>query len=133
MNCLDSSFLIDFLDSEGTYHEDAVDWMEGHSETTLATPAICAFEVLRGSARSNNEQFDRTVGFLRTMTILDLTIDAAIAAGRFDGNRHAAGEPLSPLDTLIASAARENAATLVTRDADFENVSDVDVTIYTNS
>jgi predicted nucleic acid-binding protein len=133
MNCLGSSFLVDFLDSEGQHHDAAVQWMNAHSNETLATPAICAFEVLRGSARGDGDQFDRAVGFLRTLTILDLTLDTAIAAGRFDGKRHAAGEPLSPRDTLVASAARTNSATLITRDSDFENVPDLNVVAYTDS
>jgi len=64
MNCLDSSFLVDFLDSENEYHDEAVEWMESRSDDTHATPAICAFEVLRGSARAGDDQFDHAVGFL---------------------------------------------------------------------
>ena len=130
MNCLDSSFVVDFLDPDTDQHEAAVEWMETRSGEVHATPSICAFEVLRGSARAGDERFDRAVGFLRTLTVLDLTLDAAIAAGELDGNRHAAGDPLGPRDTLVASAARENAATLVTRDRDFERVPDLDVTFY---
>jgi predicted nucleic acid-binding protein len=86
--------------------------------------------VLQGSARAGDEQFDRAVGFLRTLTVLDLRLDAAIAAGELDGARHAAGEPLEPRDTLVASAARENAATLVTRDKNFDRIPDLNVTFY---
>ncbi len=130
MNCLDSSFVVDFLDPDTDHHEAAVEWMETRSSEAHATPSICAFEVLRGSARAGDERFDRAVGFLRTLTVLDLTLDAAIAAGELDGDRHAAGEPLGPRDTLVALAARENAATLVTRDRDFERVPNLDVTFY---
>jgi len=130
MNCLDSSFIVDFLDPDTDHHEAAVEWMETRSGEVHATPSICAFEVLRGSARAGDERFDHAVGFLQTLTGLDLTFDAAIAAGELDGDRHAAGRPLGPRDTLVASAAQENAATLVTRDRDFDGVSNLDVTFY---
>ncbi|ERH10389.1 MAG: hypothetical protein J07HX64_02163 [halophilic archaeon J07HX64] len=54
--------------------------------------------------------------------MLDTALDAAIAAGELDGDRHAAGKPLGPRDTLVASAVRENAAVLVTRDREFDDV-----------
>jgi predicted nucleic acid-binding protein len=130
MNCLDSSFVVDFLDPRTDHHEAAVEWMDERSGEVNATPAICAFEVLRGSARAGDDRFDRAAGFLRTLTVLDLTLDGAIAAGELDGDRHAAGDPLGPRDTIVASAARENAATLVTREREFEGVSSLDVTFY---
>jgi len=127
---LDSSFLVDFLDSESAHHEDAVAWMDRQSAESNAVPAICAFEVLRGSVRAGDERFDRAVAFLRTLTVLELTLEGTIAAGKLDGDRHAAGEPLGPRDTLVASAARENGATLVTRDRDFEQIPNLDIVLY---
>jgi predicted nucleic acid-binding protein len=104
--------------------------MEGHGDETLAVPSICAFEVLRGSSRSGEEQFARATGFLRTLTVLDLDLSAAIAAGSLDGRLHAAGTPLSARDTLVATPAVEHGYTLVTRDRDFEEVPDLSVTFY---
>lgn len=129
MNCLDSSFIVDFLDSEREHHEAAVEWMDA-SEGSYATPSICAFEVLHGTARAGEKRFEHATGFLRTLSVLDLTLEGAIAAGEFDGRRHAAGNPLGPRDTLVASAARQNGATLITADGDFEGVPDLDVTRY---
>jgi len=129
MNCLDSTFVVDFLDRESTHHDDAVEWLS-NSDTPCATPAICVFEVLRGSARGSDEQFQRAVGFFRTVDVLDLNLDAAIVAGALDGDLHASGNPLSPRDTLVAAAAHENGMTLVTRDADFERVPDLQVVFY---
>ncbi|MFT4923569.1 MAG: putative nucleic acid-binding protein [Haloarculaceae archaeon] len=34
MNCLDSSFVVDFLDPEQDHHETAVEWMEAHADGT---------------------------------------------------------------------------------------------------
>jgi predicted nucleic acid-binding protein len=127
---LDSSFVVDFLDSEQDHHEHAVEWMQAHGEEELAVPAICAFEVLRGTARAGDDRFDSAVGFLRTLTLLDLTLDGAIAAGGLDGRLHADGTSLGARDTLAASPARGHGYTLVTRDRDFEDVPDIDIAFY---
>lgn len=129
-NCLDSSFIVDFLDPEQEHHEAAVTWMENRSEEPLATPSICAFEVLRGTARARDDRFDRAVGFLRTLTVLEFGLDAAVAAGDLDGRLHSDGTPLGARDTLVASPAREHGYTLVTRDRDFEDVPGLDVVFY---
>ncbi len=130
MNCLDSPYIVDFLDPQQDNHDAAVEWMETHSEEALAVPAICAFEVLRGTARAGDDRFDRAVGFLRTLSVLDFGLDAAIAAGNLDGQLHADGAPLGARDTLVASPAREHGYTLVTRDRDFESVLGLDTVFY---
>ena len=104
--------------------------MDERGEEPLVTPAICAFEVLRGAARAGEERFVRAVGFLRTLTVLDFGLDAAIAAGLLDGDRHADGTPLSARDTLVASPERRHGYTLVTRERDFADVPDLAVTCY---
>jgi predicted nucleic acid-binding protein len=127
---LDSSFVVDFLDDGQEHHEAAVAWMRAHSEAGLATPAICAFEVLRGSARRGEDRFERVAGFLRTLSVIELGLDAVVAAGDLDGRLHADGTPLGARDTLVASPALEGGYTLVTRDRDFADVSGLDVTFY---
>lgn len=133
MNCLDSSFIVDFLDSETDHHEEAVAWMREHADETLAVPAICAFEVLRGTARAGDDRFDRATGFLRTLTVLELDLVTAIAAGNLDGRLHASGTPLGARDTLVATPALEHGYALVTRDRDFESVPGLDVELYDES
>jgi predicted nucleic acid-binding protein len=130
MNCLDSSFLVDFLDPEQAAHEAAKAWMAKRADEQFATPAVCAFEVLRGTARRGDDRFDRAVGFLRTLEVIELGLAGAIGAGTLDGRLHADGAPLSARDTLVASPAREHGDTLVTRDRDFADVPDLDVAFY---
>jgi len=130
MNCLDSSFLVDFLDPEQADHGAAKAWMGERADEQFATPAVCAFEVLRGTARVGDDRFDRAVGFLRTMDVLELGLAGAVAAGSLDGRLHADGAPLSARDTLVASPAREHGYTLVTRDRDFAAVPGLDVVFY---
>lgn len=130
MNCLDSSFVVDFLDPGADHHDAAVGWMERHREEPLATPAVCAFEVLRGVGRAGDDQFDRARAFFRTLTVLEFDLAAAVSAGELDGRLHADGSPLGARDTLVAAAAREHGYTLVTRDRDFETVPELDVQRY---
>lgn len=132
MNCLDSSFLVDFLDPEQKDHDSAVAWMDEQGDEALATPAICAFEVLRGTARVNDERFERAVGFLRTLDVLEFGLQDAIAAGNLDGRLHEEGTPLSARDTLVASPAREHGFALVTRDRDFGDIQGLEVEFYGN-
>jgi predicted nucleic acid-binding protein len=130
---LDSSFLVDFLDPQQSHHDAATEWMRERSGERFATPAICAFEVLRGAARAGDDRFDRAVGFLRTLEVLELGLAGAIAAGDLDGQLHADGAPPSARDTLVASPAREHGYTLVTRDRDFADVPGLDVVLYDDS
>ena len=104
--------------------------MGAHSDEALAVPAICTFEVLRGTARAGTERFDRATAFLRTLSILDLDLEATIAAGNLDGALHADGNPLGARDTLVASPALEHGYTLVTRDRDFEAIEELDIQYY---
>jgi predicted nucleic acid-binding protein len=127
---LDSSFVVDFLDSETAHHDAAVEWLREHDDEALAVPAICAFEVLRGSARAGDERFDRAVGFLRSLDVVEFDLGAAVAAGELDGRLHAEGTPLGARDTLVATPALEHGYTLVTRDRDFDAVPDLDVAFY---
>ncbi|MEF8839941.1 MAG: PIN domain-containing protein [Haloarculaceae archaeon] len=126
---MDSSYLVDVLDSDRAHNEGAVAWMESREEP-LVTPALCAFEVLRASAGAGEERFDRAVGLLRTLTVLDLGLDAAIAAGILDGDLAADGTQLTARDTLVASLASRHGYTLLTRDRDFADVPDLAVSFY---
>jgi len=130
MNCLDSAFLIDFLDPEATHHEQAVAWMEANREAELAVPAICAFELVRGVSRADEERYKRAVGLLRTFSILDLSLPMVLAAGDLDSRLHEDGVPLSARDTLVATPVVEHGGRLVTRDRDFNSINGLDIVFY---
>lgn len=130
MNCLDSAFLIDFLDPEATHHEEAVAWMESNRDEELAVPAICAFEVVRGVSRANEDRYKQAVGLLRTLSVLDLSLPMVLAAGDLDSQLHDSGTPLSARDTLVATPALEWGGRLVTRDRDFDAVDGLEIVFY---
>ena len=104
--------------------------MEVRASAPVAIPAICSFEVLRGSVRAGDESFDRARGFLRSLTVLEMDLEATVPAAELDGALHTDDTPLSARETLVASPVLENAATLVTRDRDFESAPGLDVIFY---
>jgi len=130
MNCLDSSLLVDFLDADADHHDEAVDWMESNRDEELAVPAICAFELARARGRAGDDRFDQPVGFLRTLSVLDLSVSVALAAGDLDSRLDDKGTPRSAGDTLVAAPALEHGGGLVTRDRDFEIVEALDMVFY---
>ena len=131
MNCLDSSFAIDFLDTDSEHHDAADAWMREHADEPLLVPYICAFEVLRGAARTDGENYERAKSFLRSRSV-DVEssgLTEAIDAAEFDSELHDGGTPLSARDTLVASCSQRTGYTLITRDRDFEGVP-VEVDFY---
>jgi len=131
MNCLDSSFVIDFLDADAEHHDKAKRWMSQHAHEPLVVPYICAFEVLRGAARGDEEDYERTKSFLRSRSVEveSSGLTNAVGSAEFDAELHDAGTPLSARDTLVASCAHRTGYTLVTRDTDFEDIP-VEVEFY---
>ena len=123
MNCLDSSFVIDFLDPDSENHDAADGWMREHTDEPLLVPYICAFEVLRGAARADGG-YERAKSFLRSraVEVEPAGLQEAVSAAEFDAELHGRGMPLSARDTLVASCAKRTGYTLVTRDRDFEGV-----------
>jgi len=130
MNCLDSAFLIDFLDPEAAHNEQAVAWMEANRDGELAVPVICAFEVVRGVSRADEERSKRAVGLIRTFSVLDLLLPMVLAAGNLDNRLHEDGVPLSARETLVATPVVEHGGRLVTRDRYFEPIDRMDVVFY---
>ncbi len=131
MNCLDSSFIIDFLNPERQHHESSRRWMEEHAEEPHLVPYICVFEVLRGSPQQDEETYRRARSFFdgRAVQVIESGFTEAAAAAELDARLHGEGNPLSARDTLVAAAAHRTGSRLVTRDRDFEDTP-VDVDFY---
>ena len=91
----------------------------------MAVPAVAAYELRYGLARLGNaaRRVDQLEQFLSSIRILafDDAVARFAAAIRVDLER--AGQPIGPLDVLIAATALHSAATLVTRNvAEFGRV-----------
>jgi len=105
--------------------------MRRHAYEPLLVPCVCAFEVLRGAARGDNEGYERAKSFLRSrgVEVHQSGLTDAVEAAKFDAWLHDEGTPLSARDILVAACAHATGYTLVTRDYDFEDVP-VEVDFY---
>ena len=122
MYVLDTNTLIYFFRGQGTVAERLL----ATSPTEVAIPAISAYELEVGIAKSiqpakRRRQFDE---LLRMVTVLPFDRATAAAAARVRAMLEKAGQPIAPLDTLIAGTALAHRATLVTHNTrEFRRVS----------
>lgn len=116
---LDSSAVIEML--RGTKKGEAILAMVSGKEIEL--PSVAAFELLRGPP----SQRPRTKAFIDA--VHDLPFDRAVAeeAALLEERLRHQGVPLGALDLLIAASAATRGTTLVTADADFKRVKDLNV------
>lgn len=127
MIALDTSFLLDYLDGL----EAAGTVIEEHEDRPLFAPTLSLFEVYRGAARAAGRQgMDRAAAGLEWVEPLPLTEPAAREAALVEAELREAGDPVNLGDTVIAGVCRHNGACLVTRDGDFDRVSDLAVETY---
>ena len=131
MNCLDSTFLIDFLDTERERHDVAREWMAAHQEEPLYAPTFVLWEVLRGAARlDGTDGVEELRTELEWLTPLPLSSTAVVEAALIEAECREEGQEINVADYAIAGTAREAGATLLTADPDFEHVNDLDVRRY---
>lgn len=131
MNCLDSTFLIDFLDSERDRHADARDWMAAHDGEPMYAPTFTVWEVLRGAARLDGVTgVDDVLVDLEWLSPLPLTVAAASEAAKIEAELRGDGDEINTADYPIAGTARNAGATLVTADPDFDRIDGLDVEFY---
>jgi len=127
MICLDSSFLVDYL--EGV--EATRSFLSDNEHRPFFAPTVVLYELYRGAARSSGPE---TVGDLAADLdwLQPLPFDEATAreAAHVEAELRADGRPVNLGDVLIAGVCRTNGATLVTRDGHFEHVEDLDVERY---
>ena len=91
----------------------------------IAIPTVALYELETGIAKSrfaerNRAQLDEVVS---RITILPFGLPEARAAARIRASLEAKGEPIGPIDILIAGTAMSHGATLVTHNTkEFERV-----------
>lgn len=113
MLALDTNTLIYFFKGQGRVAEHLL----ATAPAEIAIPAITVYEIETGIAKSaeparRRAQFD---ALLELVTILPFDHPAASQAAAIRAALEAAGQPIGPIDTLIAGTALANGATLVTR------------------
>lgn len=112
MYVLDTNTLIYFFRGAGNVAET----LFSKSPREVAIPAVVVFELERGiikssSPRKRRRQFN---ALLEEVRVLAFDVPAAKAAAELSASLERAGQPIGPLDTLIAGTALSRQATLVT-------------------
>jgi len=131
MNCLDSTFLVDFLDPSRERHDAARAWMEAHDDEPMYAPTFALWEVLRGAARLDGvEGVDDLRAELEWLDPLPFSDAAAAEAATIEAELREGGDEINAADYPIAGTARNAGATVVTADSDFERVPGLDVVRY---
>lgn len=95
------------------------------SRTEVAIPAVVLYELEVGTRRSTSPQRRRSQlrELVGPMRVLPFGEAEATVAARVRVELERAGEPIGPMDTLIAATALRHGATLVTHNVDeFERV-----------
>ncbi len=128
MRCLDASFLIDLLRSVPSAVTKAAEL--GRLGETLATPASCVAEVLRGANLGSRREARRTEELLAQLDVLPIDLSVAREAALISVECDRRGIAVPLMDCLVAAAARTQHAPLVTRDADFARIPGLLVETY---
>jgi tRNA(fMet)-specific endonuclease VapC len=128
MRCFDSSFLIDLLRSVPAAVL-KVSELEKTGEE-LATPALCAAEILRGARLGAKREIERTEDLLAQLEVLPFDLETAREAANVAAECHKRGRVVPLLDCAIAATARQHRARLVTRDADFARIPGLSIETY---
>jgi tRNA(fMet)-specific endonuclease VapC len=110
---LDTNTVIYFFKNQGAVASKLLQ----QRPSSLGVSAVTLHELEVGLAKSADPDKRRTQlsQFLRVVATLPLDASAAIASATLRADLEARGEPIGPLDTLIAGTAIAAGATLVTR------------------
>jgi predicted nucleic acid-binding protein len=127
MIAFDTTFLIDYLDAEPATEV----FLQSHESKPFFTPSLSLFEVYRGAARTGgSETVDSLTTKLDWIEPLPLTHTTAREAAVIEAELLDDGEQVNLKDILIAGVCRHHGARLVTRDADFDRIDDLQTLSY---
>ncbi len=113
MFVLDTNTLVDFFRGQGNVAQRLL----ATPPADIAIPAVVVFELETGIAKSTEAprrraQFD---ALLRVVTILPFGMEEAKSAAALRARLEREGNPIGPMDTLIAGTALAHRGILVTR------------------
>lgn len=123
---LDSNILIYFFKNTGAVRARLE--QKRDDEIQLCTPVI--WEILSGTLKSQNPstQLARLQAVQKRFAVLPFDLPSANAAAKIRANLELSGNPIGPVDTLIAGIAVANNLTVVTRNTrEFSRIPDLKV------
>lgn len=124
MYCLDTNFLLNFLEPSKADHRDAVKFYQANKSEPMAIPLVAHWEVIRGelaiSGKSKMRQVDEE---LRTCFLVFPMSESVLyeACDIFD-ELHQIGQPINSMDLLIAATARLHDWIVVSTDKHYTHV-----------
>jgi len=112
MYLLDTNTLIYFFKGLGNVSKNLLD----HSPKEIAIPSVVIYELQVGIAKSNSpkKREKQLQALLSQVNILDFTCKEAKASASIRATLETKGEPIGPMDTLIAGYALVHNYILVT-------------------
>ena len=130
MVLLDTTFIIDLMKEIPEALEKAKKLEKRSEEIRIPTPVL--FELWEGIERADRslEEEEEVLAVLESFLNLPLNPEHAKVAGRRSGELIEEGEMLDPIDVLIGGTAAAENEPLVTRNGDFERISEVEVEGY---
>lgn len=121
MYLLDTNTLIYFFKGEGSV---AAKMFE-YSPAQIAIPSLVVYELEVGIAKSSSpkKREQQLKMFLESVNVIPFGNEEARTSAKIRASLEALGEPIGPIDTLIAGCALAHHYTLVTRNQkEFEKV-----------
>lgn len=116
MYCFDSTFVIDYLSAD----ERTVEFLSAAEPAEFYVPAVVVYEAYAGEVFTENPVELTTIReYLNWAKVVPVTERTCREAATVQRELLEYGTPLSARDAMVAGAARETGATLVTEDADF--------------
>jgi tRNA(fMet)-specific endonuclease VapC len=126
MNCLDSSFLIDYLNGL----PEAQAYLEDRPTGSFYVPSHVLFELYDGVSEYTNRDLDEFDGAIDWATPLPFTAASSREAIQIKYELRADGNEINLKDVLIAGTIRDVGGTIVTRDSHFDHVAGLRVENY---
>jgi predicted nucleic acid-binding protein len=119
MNCLDSSFIIDYWQGESYAKEFLTE-----SDDGVGLPTVALFELYTGALLSDADTEDvaTVADDLDWAEPLPFDDGAAREAAYIEADLTERGQKINAADVLIAGTARAQNATLVATDTDFQKI-----------
>ncbi|MBI3032711.1 type II toxin-antitoxin system VapC family toxin [Candidatus Woesearchaeota archaeon] len=121
---LDTSILIDLERKRKSTLERLSELCKNYPDTPKIA-FITLFEILLGSKEKNKTNQQKCLEFVKQFTVLQTSTKTAPILAELKYKYDQKGIPLSLSDSLIAALAIENGLILVTKDKDFNNITEI--------
>ena len=127
----DTSFLIDLmLKDEGAVRK-AESLLHDSVPILVGTPSVFELYVGVGLSVKSEEERDRVMATLRSLTQLPLDANSAVRAGLIYARKASAGSKIDPEDAILAGIAVENQQPVLTRNKrHFSGIDDLRIESY---